>query len=122
MGPTLAELVGPDYDLVTFDPRGVGNAIPSAHCFAAQEWLVFAQTEKFLFQPNSDSVQVARARDEISASQCASLLTGSGQEPANGTIEQWGGGRFMDTGSVANDLLSIVDALGETKLNYWGIS
>jgi len=54
------------------------------------------------------------------AKQCEKVLGGNGKEEVGGTVEEWGPGRFMDSWSVANDMLSIVHALGQEKLNYIG--
>ncbi|KAH7090865.1 alpha/beta-hydrolase [Auriculariales sp. MPI-PUGE-AT-0066] len=118
LGPLLAPLVGPGYDIVGFDPRGTGESLPSAKCFDAAEWRIFEQNEIFPME-SREAVAHALAHDEVIAAKCAEKLLGTGK---GSTVEEVGGGRFMDTGSVANDMLSIVHALGQEKLNYLGVS
>ena len=120
-GTFLAKLVGPAYDIVGFDPRAAGHTTPHAQCFdSAEDWAAFEQTEINVLETKKD-LALALARDEVIAAKCAAKLGGTGKEVAGGSIEEWGGGRFVDTGSTANDMLRIVQAFGQQKLNYFGI-
>ncbi|KZV95747.1 hypothetical protein EXIGLDRAFT_765947, partial [Exidia glandulosa HHB12029] len=121
LGPLMAQLVGPGYDLIGFDPRGVGATIPNVQCFEPEEWDEFIQTDALVMRTDDNSIAYARARDEIIANKCKAALGGNGQEQAGTSVEEWGGGRFMDSASTATDMLRIVQALGQEKLNYWGI-
>ena len=62
------------------------------------------------------------ARDTIVADKCAEALGGSGKQEAGGTVEEWGGGHFLNTAVAATDMLSIVKALGQEKLNLIALS
>lgn len=117
----MAAVVGPTYDIIGFDPRGVGATIPNAQCFTPAEWDLFAQQEALVLRTNDNSIAFACARDEVIASKCKAALGGNGQEQAGANVTEWGGGRFMDMGSTATDMLHIIQALGQPKLNYWGI-
>ncbi|KAH7103627.1 Alpha/Beta hydrolase protein [Auriculariales sp. MPI-PUGE-AT-0066] len=118
LGPLLAPIIGPAYDIVGFDPRGTGFSLPSGFCFDTQDWATFEQTEIYSLESRVD-VGYALARSEIVAAKCAETHLGTG---SGSTVEEVGGGRFMDTSTAASDMLSIVRALGEDKLNYYGIS
>jgi pimeloyl-ACP methyl ester carboxylesterase len=116
----LTTLVGPEYDIVGFDPRGVGASVPSASCFDATERRIFLASDKHVLESKED-VAYALARDQIVAHQCASKLAGTGNQTEGGSLEEWGGGHYMDTGSVANDMLRITQAFGQEKVNYIGV-
>ncbi|KZV86721.1 alpha/beta-hydrolase [Exidia glandulosa HHB12029] len=117
-GALLAQVVGPGYDVIGFDPRGTGATTPSAQCFTPAEFDLFAETEVRALHANGDNVALARARDAVVAAKCAAVLGPAG----NVTVDGWGVGSFMDISTVATDMLSIITALGQDKLHYWGIS
>ncbi|KAK7040312.1 hypothetical protein VNI00_009780 [Paramarasmius palmivorus] len=108
-GEYLAQIVGPQFDVVGFDPRGVSRSTPRVEFFESREertlWYIPPGTEL-----NHSSVDVASfwARSKI-----------------NGQLVQE---RFIDllpyftTSHVAQDMLHIADAYGVEKLQYWGFS
>lgn len=108
LGAALRQVAGPGYDLIGFDPRGVGATVPNAQCFAPEEFDRFMLREVLVTRAGDGSVARARRRDEVIAAKCAAAL---GEKA-----------RFMDTGSVARDMVSIASAMGQEKVNYWGIS
>ena len=117
----LSQIVGPAYDIVGFDPRGTGASIPSAKCFDTASWATFSQTEVWDLD-SKEKLAYALARDEVTAAQCANSLAGTGKQEAGGTLEEWGGGHFMNTVAVSHDIMRIVQALGQDKLNWIGVS
>jgi len=121
LAPLLSQLVGPQYDIVGYDPRGTGASIPSAKCFDIASLSTFSQSEIWSLESKED-LAYALARDEIVAAKCAESLGGTGNQEAGGTLEEWGGGHFMNTAAVATDILRIVQALGQDKLNSVGAS
>ncbi|GJJ14062.1 hypothetical protein Clacol_008319 [Clathrus columnatus] len=40
-GPSLQFMTGEDYDAIGFDPRGIGNTLPSVKCFADNDYDLF---------------------------------------------------------------------------------
>ncbi|EJD44552.1 alpha/beta-hydrolase [Auricularia subglabra TFB-10046 SS5] len=108
LGASLRQVVGPGYDLIGFDPRGVGATVPNAQCFGPEEFDAFMLREVLVTRPGDNSVALARRRDEVIAAKCVAALGDAA--------------RFMDTGSVATDMVSIATAMGQEKVNYWGIS
>lgn len=115
-------VIGTNYDIVSFDPRGMGRSIPLADC------------------SSSSSSKVRRRNFGLSGPELdSSYWTGEFQTSmefgaeCNATI---GGpdqaGPHMSTAVVATDMLSIVDAFAQTEhgqsvnssslLNYWGFS
>ncbi|KZW01552.1 alpha/beta-hydrolase [Exidia glandulosa HHB12029] len=120
-GPALAQLFGPTFDILGFDPRGTGATTPLAMCFESPQGSdAWARREVVALHVDDPSIPLARARDEIFAALCASRLGGNGREDISGSAEDWGIGRFMDTASVATDMFHIVRKLGQSKLHYYG--
>jgi pimeloyl-ACP methyl ester carboxylesterase len=91
------------YNMVGFDPRGVGKSFP----------LVCITPEQFAAQPGSVPV----TKPEIQAAAKGSALIGA-------ECERVGKGLVSNIGTemVARDMDVIRAALGEKKLNYLGIS
>ncbi|KZW01544.1 alpha/beta-hydrolase [Exidia glandulosa HHB12029] len=122
-GPLFTQVIGPAFDILAFDPRGTGATTPLAQCFASpQESDAWALSEVAALRVGDDSIPLARARDQVVADLCAAKLGGNGQEDIGASAEEWGPGRFMDTASVATDMLKIVEKLGQEKLQYYGVS
>ncbi|KAK2754920.1 alpha beta hydrolase fold family [Colletotrichum kahawae] len=120
-GPLLAQAIGTNYDMVGFDPRGIGLSEPRPNCPAG---ILAAQTQQ--------SRDVPRLQDAFFQS-----FIDFGRAPGEQCAEQAGGptgaGRHMTTAVTARDMLSIVDAFAETPdgaraatnaslLDYYGIS
>ncbi|MCO5990463.1 alpha/beta hydrolase [Actinoallomurus spadix] len=103
MAPTLPASVLDRYDLIGFDPRGVGHSAPiSCH-------LNDPNLANLLPYPAADgsiTANVAQAR--TTARQCASSV---GDDL-----------RFFTTPNTARDLDRVRRALGEKKISYWGQS
>lgn len=121
-GEMISKIVGPEFDLLGFDPRGVGATTPSAQCFGSdrgyKQWGL--QSLYSLLLSAKETFGRARSREKVVADMCLRALGGNGKEEAGGTGEEWGAGRFMSTPYVATDMLKIVEKLGQEKLQYWG--
>ncbi|KAH9895107.1 alpha/beta-hydrolase [Cubamyces lactineus] len=112
-GRNISRIVGPEYDVLGFDPRGVGATTPSARCFEtdSQRKLWDLQEDQRLLNLTDGSVDVYRARDRLVAARCEEKIGG-----------EWGIAKFAGTHNVARDMLEIVQKLGQEKLQYWGFS
>lgn len=121
-GQQVVEMFGPTFDILSFDPRGTGATIPRADCFTPENIMPWLSGEVVAVRDGDGSINIARARDQLRAAACVAALGGNGTETLDGTVEEWGAGRFMDTASVATDMLTIVQKLGQEKLQYYGIS
>ncbi|KAH9939165.1 alpha/beta-hydrolase [Amylocystis lapponica] len=124
LGKSLSFIVGGGYDILGFDPRGVGATTPSAHCFdsESQSRVLQLQTGSRLINLSDASVPIARARESVVGQRCEKMLGGNGREENGGSLEDWGGGRFMGTASVAADMLRISEKMGQEKVHYLGFS
>jgi pimeloyl-ACP methyl ester carboxylesterase len=103
--PFARDLVGRRFDLIGFDPRGVGDSRPAIDCKVNQETGgVYAQP---FTTPDSDlGAHVRRARRYVN--RCAAL---------NGDLM-----KHVSTADVARDLDLLRRAVGDRKLSYLGIS
>lgn len=119
----LVPVVGTNFDIVSFDPRGMGRSIPKANCSAgAPNFAVRARAYGLEGPPLPQAYwdQTFESAKELGA-ECGAAIGGFDQA-----------GPHMSTAVVARDMLSIVDAFSasergkdlanSTLLNYWGFS
>src|SRR3954469_13570459 len=106
LGPFLFAGLNTRFDIVGFDPRGVGQSSSAVDCQANQE------TEGLYAQPfaTPENLDLAAlvTRDQASVARCLTL---------NGAILP-----YLSTGNVARDLDTLRQAVGDDKLNYFGFS
>jgi pimeloyl-ACP methyl ester carboxylesterase len=96
------------FDLIGFDPRGVGSSTPTIDCLSNEEW--DAERADVDFDPSPAGVAEIEAENREYVEQC---------------IQRSGGATFLaniGTRDVARDLDIIRHALGDEKLNYLGYS
>ena len=110
-GKNISRIVGPAYDVLSFDPRGIGYTTPLASCFdsKAQRDIWASQEGHRLMNASDGSVAIYRARAKMLGERCAHRIGG-----------EWGIGRFAGTAYVARDMLEMTQKLGQPKLQYWG--
>ncbi|KAL4896108.1 Alpha/Beta hydrolase protein [Aspergillus ambiguus] len=105
-GEQLKALVGEGFHLVSFDPRGVHNSTPAASCY-----------------PDDDT------RHELSRVRYHRLFGDSrevyawAQNFARACSDTMGDyAQYINTPQTAADMNSILDALGQKDMAYWGFS
>ncbi|TFY55969.1 hypothetical protein EVJ58_g7917 [Rhodofomes roseus] len=120
-GRHIAEIVGGNYNILGFDPRGTGASTPSAQCFESDfhHQLFGMGARRRLLSLDDDSVAEARGWEQLAGQQCMEVLDRKSTD-APGETSALRPGRFMSSASVATDMLTIIDKLGQDKLNYWG--
>jgi pimeloyl-ACP methyl ester carboxylesterase len=106
IGKDLFGAVNDHFDLVAFDPRGVGQSSPSIDCKANQE--TDGIYSKPLTTPENLDVAALLAKDKAYIQRCVSL---------NKDILP-----YVSTANVARDMDGIRAAMGDRKLNYFGFS
>ena len=135
MGTVHQAIIGTNYDVVGFDPRGIGYAHPSANCSdtstdglpqtaLTRRGVVPDLVTQKLTAPLLDEGLLKQVLEEAQqlGQQCNVSIGGDDQI-----------GRHMSTIAVATDLKLIVDAFAQTgdgrraasnasRLNYWGFS
>ena len=100
----LTRSVARDYDIVGFDPRGVGSSLPELSCDPG----FFAGPRPDYIPASAAAEQVLIARAKAYADDC---------EQKFGWLLP-----YMTTENVARDLDSIRAAFGVAKINYYGFS
>ncbi|MGX7825064.1 alpha/beta hydrolase [Actinokineospora sp. 24-640] len=96
--------LGESYDLVGFDPRGIGVSEPQIRCLTA------AETDADRLEPDEDTVAEVEAENKDFAAKCAQR-SGGDEVLAN-----------VGTRDVVRDMDILRSALGEEKLTYLGYS
>ncbi|KAF2968314.1 hypothetical protein GQX73_g5290 [Xylaria multiplex] len=106
LGEQLSTIIGDDFHLVAFDPRGVNGSRPLAVCYPDEETrhaLGLVRDQRVL----DDSAEVyAWSKNYVRA--CAETM---GEH-----------GKYLNTPQTAADMNSILDALGQADMIYWGFS
>jgi len=107
-GKHYAELLGPEFDVVGFDPRGIALSTPRASFFKTnvERELWSANMARYLGSREDVSTEYARAE----------VLNGQAADTDDGYL------RYINTEQTVRDMLSIVHAHGQEKLQYWGFS
>jgi pimeloyl-ACP methyl ester carboxylesterase len=103
LAPTLPASVLDRYDLIGFDPRGVGHSAPIS-CHLADPSL----SDLFPYPAADGSIKANVTLARTTAGQCSSAV---GDDL-----------RFFTTANTARDLDRVRQALGEKKISYWGQS
>jgi pimeloyl-ACP methyl ester carboxylesterase len=96
--------VARDYDIVGFDPRGVGSSVPELSCDPG-----------FFSGPRPDYIPASAAAEQV--------LINRAKMYANDCEQKFGWLLpYLTTENVARDLDSIRAAFGVAKINYYGFS
>ncbi|KAF2161983.1 hypothetical protein M409DRAFT_69483 [Zasmidium cellare ATCC 36951] len=105
-GKQLSDIVGDGFHLLSFDPRGINTSTPMASCFPTKE----ARQNQGDVRDDElvhDSPEVfAWAHNYVQA--CAD------------TMDEHGA--YINTPQTAADMNSILDAVGQEDMVYWGFS
>lgn len=110
-GEQLQTIVGKNYDIVTFDPRGVGASVPRLQCWdSVQKQHDWAMQENPVIDSRSGILYDVWARASAYSLACEQ------SHSSTGFLEHIG------TASHARDMLEILTQMGEEKLQYWGFS
>ncbi|KAK1231140.1 hypothetical protein PQX77_005746 [Marasmius sp. AFHP31] len=108
-GAMLAKVVGPQFDIVGFDPRGVSRSTPRVSFYESRvERELWARSKLRELNMSSDTVASSWARNEITGE-----LAAQRDEHILAHI---------NTDHTARDMLKITEAHGRKKLQYWGFS
>ncbi|KAJ7616540.1 TAP-like protein-domain-containing protein [Roridomyces roridus] len=110
-GERIAAVVGPEFDVVGFDPRGISRSTPRSSFFETRaEQNAFWSSEVTSMSANSSDDALARMWAQ------GMLLGRLAGERDEGSL--W----FMNTDYTARDMLRLVQAHGRDKIQYWGFS
>ncbi|KAJ7449248.1 TAP-like protein-domain-containing protein [Mycena latifolia] len=110
-GSALARIIGPEFDIIGFDVRGMAHSTPRVSLFKTEvERAIWHQTIPLPQELNASADAVARAW---------------ARAQVNGRLAAERAGDYLahiNTDNTARDMLRIVEALGVEKLQYWGMS
>ncbi|KAI3397104.1 hypothetical protein diail_11247 [Diaporthe ilicicola] len=110
-GSQLQAIVGRNFDIVTFDPRGIGASVPRIECWdSAQKRQNWAMQETPVIDSHPGVLYDVWARAAAFSRACEQ------SHHASGLL------RHIGTASHARDMLEILDQMGQEKLQYWGFS
>jgi pimeloyl-ACP methyl ester carboxylesterase len=101
---SLPKAVAAQYDVIGFDPRGVGKSTPALDC-----------VPKYFAPARPDTVPGTYEAEQTARNRAASFAAACGEK--HGDLLP-----FMDTVSAAKDLDVIRRALGAGRINYFGYS
>ncbi|KAF5311060.1 hypothetical protein D9619_008146 [Psilocybe cf. subviscida] len=108
----FSKILGPQFDIVGFDPRGVSRSTPLASFFKSKAertvWHGGRLQIEFISNFTNEGVARTWAR--------SSVVNQLAAETDDGYL------RHLNTENTARDMLRIVEAHGRTKLQYWGFS
>ncbi|KAG5650219.1 hypothetical protein H0H81_000275 [Sphagnurus paluster] len=105
-GEEISGVLGPQFDIVAFDPRGVARSTPHVSFLGNSVDRTFWQDNAL----NASSDELARAWAR------AKIVGQLAEERQAGILP------YINTAQTAADMLSIVKAHGKEKLLYWGFS
>ncbi|KAJ7755225.1 TAP-like protein-domain-containing protein [Mycena metata] len=109
----IATIVGPGFDLIGFDPRGIGRSTPRVSFYKSR-------VERELWGGSGQSANLLSmnaSADALARSWARAIVDGTlAGERDDGSL------RFITTDHTARDMLRIVQAHGRDKLQYWGFS
>ncbi len=100
----LPSAVAAEYDIVGFDTRGVGASVPSLHC-----------DPSFFAKPRPDYVPSSPAAEQVLVDRAKTYAADC--EKRYGWLLP-----YMNSEDLARDMDQIRVALGQQKINYYGIS
>lgn len=107
-GPLLAQEIRDSYDIVAFDPRGIGHSTPMNCGRTVDEMIRDQQLGLLSFPAPNGSIDRNIAYSVRMAEQCAA---NSGDLLSH-----------LTTANIARDMDKIREALGERTVSYYGIS
>lgn len=105
-GAHIRDVVGDGFHLLSFDPRGINKSRPAARCYPNKE------TRKRNFKL-SDPDPFSRSEERYAWT----------KNYVQGCVDNMGEhGRYINTPQTAADMNSILDAVGQQDMLFWGFS
>ncbi|KAH8655858.1 Alpha/Beta hydrolase protein [Xylariales sp. PMI_506] len=111
-GREIQRIIGRNYDLIAWDPRGIAASVPRIDCWggSAEKAQLWAARDVGVVGAHPGTLNDAFARAVAYSQVCEQSAEGSDLL------------RHIGTPSNARDLLELVDLTGAGKLRYWGFS
>ncbi|KUI61867.1 hypothetical protein VP1G_09039 [Cytospora mali] len=105
-GEQLSTIVGEGFHLLSFDPRGVNGSTPQALCYPDQETRRSLSQVRYKRIVEDSPEAYAFSKNHVKA--CADTMGDHGL--------------YINTPQTAADMNSILDAVGQKDMVYWGFS
>ncbi|KAM0245418.1 hypothetical protein ACHAQJ_010564 [Trichoderma viride] len=105
-GSELISVVGEDFNIISFDPRGINGSTPLGSCYATEDIRMGMN-----HVPLDDLLTDAPFFGGWAPNFAKSCAQNSGEY-----------GKYINTPQVAADMNSILDAIGQEDMWYWGQS
>ncbi len=122
-GDLLAQALGEEFDLIGFDPRGVGRSTPKVAFFDTS-----SKGEREVWSGPSVDIFRGEIKDmnfDIDGEKGQTIERAWARTVVMNKLAEERGGEWLgnvNTEQTAYDMLSIVKAYGREKLMYWGFS
>ncbi|ESK91337.1 alpha beta hydrolase fold family [Moniliophthora roreri MCA 2997] len=110
LGKPMRQILGPQFDLVGFDPRGVSRSTPRITFFKTRE-------ERLSWERAGVHELNSSLQDNVASFWSRAKVAGRLAGERAGDILP-----FMNTDHTARDMLRITEAYGREKIQFWGIS
>ncbi|KAJ7663015.1 TAP-like protein-domain-containing protein [Mycena rosella] len=111
-GPQISTIVGPEFDIIGFDPRGISRSTPRVAFFETR-----SEREIWSSKVNGKAMSMNASADALPRAWAQAIINGElAGERDDGSL------RFINTDHTARDMLRIVQAHGLDKIQYWGFS
>ncbi|KAJ7648654.1 TAP-like protein-domain-containing protein, partial [Mycena polygramma] len=111
-GAYISTIVGPEFDVIGFDPRGIGRSTPRVSFFESR-----AEREIWAGSGFSAEVSMNSSAETLGRAYAQGIVTGQlAGERDDGSL------RFINTDHTARDMLRMVQAHSMDKIQYWGFS
>ncbi|KAI1750499.1 hypothetical protein F4782DRAFT_246550 [Xylaria castorea] len=111
-GASLQTIIGRNYDVISFDPRGIGASLPRIECWDSPEQRQLWDLQDVgVIDAHPGTIYDVYARAKAFSQTCESHMM------SKSSIL-----RHVGTASHARDMLEILHKLGQDKLKYWGFS
>ncbi|KAJ7160625.1 Alpha/Beta hydrolase protein [Mycena crocata] len=111
-GAAIATILGEEFDIVGFDPRGVSYSTPMVSFFKTD-------AERALWTPAATVMMypsLNESADAVAQQTARAQIQGQLAAARNGNF------KYITTDNTARDMLRITEAFGWEKLQYWGVS
>ncbi|KAJ6541006.1 TAP-like protein-domain-containing protein [Mycena vulgaris] len=111
-GPQISTIVGPEFDVIGFDPRGIARSTPRVSFYETR-----SEREIWLSNANPHEISLNASTDAPARVWARAIVDGKlAGERDDGAL------RYITTDHTARDMLRIVQAHGLEKIQYWGFS
>lgn len=110
-GANFSQWLGPQFDIVSFDPRGVGLSTPGVSFYDSQ-------IERILNAHTPNSVNLNASEDAIGRLLAKSKSTNALAKQSIGDDVL----PYINTDYTVKDMVKIVEAHGREKIMFWGMS